>query len=67
LIVVHPEKDWVEYGVLLNLGSPFLDSPFVFALSQGHEQDLTLSSSFPKRTIWHYYPSDPDRFYSTPR
>lgn len=66
LIVVHP-KNWMEYGVLLDLQSPDLDSPFIFILSHNKESDDALRDDFPERDFYHYYPSDPFVFYTSPK
>lgn len=67
LIIVHPKRAWIEYGTLLELQSPFLDSPFVFVYSRGASQDRAVAKNFPERSIYHYYPDEPDRFYIKPR
>ncbi|MGB9641108.1 MAG: hypothetical protein ACPL4H_09365, partial [Anaerolineales bacterium] len=58
LVIVHPQK-WTEYGSLLELSSPFLDSPWIFVRSLGAEMDNLVANAFPQRTIIDYYPSDP--------
>lgn len=63
LIIVHPAKDWIEYGRLLELQTPFLDTPFIFIISRGLEVDQRVAAQFPERAVYHYYPSDPDTFY----
>jgi hypothetical protein len=67
LIIVHPEKDWIEYGTLLELESPFLDSPFIFVHSYGVKQDQAVAAQFPGRKVFHYYADTPFTFYSAPR
>jgi len=66
LIVVHP-KNWMEYGVLLDLQSPDLDSPFIFIFSHDRESDEALREDFPDRDFYHYYPSEPFVFYLSPK
>ncbi len=66
LIVVHP-KTWMEYGVLLDLQSPNLDSPFIFIFSRDPESDESLRSEFPDRDFYHYYPNEPYVFYKSPK
>lgn len=67
LIVVHPER-WMDYGVLLELQSPFLDTPFIFVFSRGAEADARVAEHFPDRNVFHYYPpGDPYTFYTAPR
>ncbi len=66
LIVVHP-KNWMEYGVLLDLQSPDLDSAFIFIFSRDLQADDALQAEFPERDFYHYYPQDPYIFYNAPR
>lgn len=66
LIIVHTSRGWIEYGTLLELASPFLDTPFIFAYSRGPETDSNLAAFFPDRQIYHYFPArDPYVFYKT--
>ena len=68
LIVVHTRHGWIEYGTLLELESPFLDTPFIFIFSRGAEEDSRAFSFFPERTVYHYYPADdPFQFFLEPR
>jgi hypothetical protein len=64
LIVVHPQN-WMEYGVLLDLQAPNLDSPFIFIFSRDRESDDALQNNFPERDFYHYYPSEPFVFYKS--
>lgn len=66
LVIVHP-KAWMEYGALLELQDPFLDTPFIFVYSRGNTTDAAVAADYPDRTIIHYYPDEPDKFYSSPR
>jgi len=66
LVVVHA-NNWRDYGVLLELSDPFLETPFIFAYSRGAKADAAAAAHFPARTVWHYYPDDPYRFYTAPR
>ena len=67
LIVVHPKK-WMDYGVLLELENPFLNTPFIFVLSRGESADEEVAAQFPGRVVYHYYPpQDPYRFYTAPK
>jgi len=66
LIIVHPDK-WIQYGTLLELSNPFLDSPFIFVISRGIEADQMVASYFPERAIYHYYPDQPGEFFTQPR
>jgi hypothetical protein len=67
LIVAHPKK-WMDYGVLLELEDPFLNTPFIFVISRGEEADEEVAAQFPERAVYHYYPpQDPNRFYTAPK
>ncbi len=66
IVVVHPGH-WTEYGSLLELQTPFLDTPFIFAFSRSAATDAALGLHFPERRLLHYYPDEPLRFYTTPR
>jgi len=68
LIIVHTKSMWIEYGTLLELQDPFLNTPFIFVISRGAIADAQIASHFPKRFIYHYYPADdPFTFYKAPR
>ena len=67
IFVVHPQSKWIEYGTLLELESPFLDSPFIFIYSRGAAMDQYVVSHFPDRAVYHYYPDQPHTFYQYPR
>jgi hypothetical protein len=68
LVVVHTEKSWIEYGTLLELETPFLDTPFILVYSREAAQDALAASSFPDRRVLHYYPlSAPSTFNIAPR
>ncbi|MGB9672502.1 MAG: hypothetical protein ACPL3P_00035 [Anaerolineales bacterium] len=66
LVIVHPQI-WTEYGSLLDLSSPFLDSPWIFVRSLGTTSDQQVAEAFPQRNIIEYYPSDPYRLTVTRR
>jgi len=67
LVIVHKQKHWIEYGTLLELSSPYLNSPWLVTYSRGDELDQFIASQFPNRSIWHYYPDQPDTFYTAER
>jgi hypothetical protein len=67
LIIVHPEKKWIEYGRFLDLEDPMLDSPFIFIISHGPEVDNEVITHFPNRSVYHYYTDTPYLFYPVPR
>ncbi len=66
LVVVHPDI-WMDYGVLLELEDPRLDTPFIFIMSRGAESDEQTAQDFPGRKVYHYYPEEPYKFYTGPR
>lgn len=67
LVIVHPKKDWMEYGSLLDLSNPYWNTPFVFSRSRGSRLDLSVIKMFPDRSIYHYYPDEPGKFYRFPK
>ncbi len=67
LVIVHWEREWTEYGGLLELQDARLDTPFIFAMHRNSTADEELSKAFPDRQVIHYYPSEPFTFYRTPR
>ena len=67
LIIVHPQEKWIEYGTLLDLENPFLDTPFIFVYSRSERSNQLLASLFPDRAVYHYYADEPYKFYTTPR
>jgi len=67
LVIVHPQKYWIEYGTLIELGSPYFDTPFIFIITRGPEVDGEVTSRFPERAVYHYYQDQPYTFYTAPR
>ncbi len=67
LMIVHTSGDWAEYGTLLELQNPFLDTPFIFIISRSPEIDQQVVDDFPDRRVFHYYPDDPYTFYKDPQ
>ena len=67
LIIVHIPNHWIEYATLLELSSPYQDSPFIFTFTRGPLIDYEMAKNFPDRTMWYYYPEEPYKFYSNPR
>jgi hypothetical protein len=67
LIIVHTQKEWTEYGGLLELQNAQLTTPFIFALSRGDIVWADYAKRFPERRIYHYYPDEPYKFYRLPR
>lgn len=66
LIIVHPQV-WMDYGVLLELQTPFLDTPFIFVFNRGDQSNAVLARAFPERRIFHYYPDESYIFYTQPK
>jgi len=66
LIIVHPSK-WMEYGALLELSNPYLNTPFLFVISVGADTDQAVAAQYAgHRTIINYYPDDPWTFKVVP-
>jgi len=67
LIIVHIQEDWIEYGRLTELQTPFLDTPFIFIYSRQPETNQAVAAHFPDRHVYHYYPvKAPYTFYLHP-
>jgi len=64
LVIIHTTT-WGNYGAYLHMQDPYLTSPFIFAwaLPEDDPSDA-LAPYFPDRTIYHYYPDQPDEFYT---
>lgn len=67
LVIVHFKKQWTEYGGLLELQNAELTTPLIFALSRGSGPDALLARDYPQRRVIHYYTSEPDNFYVSPK
>ena len=67
LIIVHPGRKWIEYGRLLELQNPFFDSPFIFIIARSAGRNAAAAAQFPERSVYHYYPDEPWKFYLAPR
>lgn len=67
LVIVHPQKAWIEYGTLIELGSPYFDTPFIFVIKRGTRVDQEVISRFPDRSVYHYYQDQPYTFYTASR
>jgi hypothetical protein len=66
LVIVHPNI-WMEYGSLLELSNPYLDTPFLFVISVGTDTDEAVAAQYAgERKIIHYYPDDPWTFKVVP-
>jgi len=67
LIIIHPIDNWLEYGALLDISSPFLDSPIVVSYNRGSELNQQAADFLPDRLVLHYYPTMfPETLYRTP-
>lgn len=66
LVIVHPLDDWIEYGRLTDLSSPYFDTPFVFIINRGPEENAKALALFPERRVFHYYKHTPFVFYTSP-
>ena len=62
LVIVHAGH-WTEYGALLELQNPFLDTPFIFVIFNGERIKTTLAYAFPGRQLIEYYPKTPTVLY----
>ncbi len=67
LVIVIPKKNWIEYGNLLEISSPYLDSPFIFTFNRGRIFNQWVIDNFPERKLWYYYTDEPGVFYTQPR
>jgi 4-amino-4-deoxy-L-arabinose transferase-like glycosyltransferase len=67
LVIVHFQKEWTEFGGLLELQNAQLTSPFIFALSQSRSSDEALARDYPDRHVIYYYPFESDAFYDHPK
>jgi hypothetical protein len=67
LVIVEPVGKWTEYGALLDLQTPFLDTPLIFVISLNQELDARLAEYFPDRRLVYYYTDEPYQFYDQPR
>jgi 4-amino-4-deoxy-L-arabinose transferase-like glycosyltransferase len=59
LIIVESKKNWRPYACLLELSDPFLDTPYIFAVSLGESFDTSLAAKFPDRETYYYDPAHP--------
>jgi hypothetical protein len=49
-------KKWVEFGCLVDMSSPFMDSDFVLAVSRNAEIEMAIAATLPGRNVLYYYP-----------
>ncbi len=67
LIVVVQQQQWREYGTLLELSNPYLDSPFIFNYYRGADSNQAVIDAFPERAVYYYYADEPYKLYINPR
>jgi hypothetical protein len=67
VVIVHKMRRWIEYGTLLDLGSPFYDTPFVVVYDPTPEEEARLLEGFPGRSVYHYYHDAPNVLYTDRR
>jgi hypothetical protein len=67
VVIVSMRHSWTEYGTLLSLNNPFLDTPFLVVLSQDPSADQRLARHFPERRVFTYHPHEPGVFHELPR
>ena len=58
LVIVYPNK-WTEYGALLELQDPFLDTPFIFVINRGEKENIAVAQAFPERQAFLYFTKQP--------
>jgi 4-amino-4-deoxy-L-arabinose transferase-like glycosyltransferase len=66
LVIVHAKR-WMQYGALLPLTSPFVESDLLLAWTNIPERIDELLIDYADRPIYHYYPDEPDKLYPLPR
>ncbi|HWQ45585.1 MAG TPA: hypothetical protein VN376_01895 [Longilinea sp.] len=57
VVIVHIHESWIEYGALLDLSTPYLDTPYVITLNMGEDNNQIVNDAFPDRYIYEYDPS----------
>lgn len=67
VIVVVQQQQWREYGTLLELSNPYLDTPFIFNYYRGFDSNQAVIEAFPERTVYYYYADEPYKLYESPR
>jgi hypothetical protein len=65
LVIVYENK-WTEYGVFLDLSSPFMDSDFLFVINISPTANRRVAESFPDRMTIYYSPDEPGHFSLSP-
>jgi hypothetical protein len=67
LIIVVQQQQWREYGTLLELSNPYLDTPFIFNYYRGFDSNQAVIAAFPQRSPYYYYADEPYKLYKSPR
>jgi hypothetical protein len=63
LVVVYPQSSWIEYGALLDLETPMLNTPFIFIINNNPVLNQQAIAAFPGRKVIDYYPDQPYTFF----
>jgi hypothetical protein len=63
LVFVYPD-DWMDYGNLLELSSPFDDSHYIFALGGNQATEDRIQAAYPDRQVLYYYADRPGLLYT---
>lgn len=56
LVIVTTSSTWISYGVLLNLETPDLSSPYIFIINSGKSLNQQVIDAFPNRSVIYYSP-----------
>jgi len=67
LVVVVQQQQWREYGTLLELSNPYLDTPFIFNYYRDLESTQAVIDAYPQRAVYYYYADEPNKLYESPR
>jgi hypothetical protein len=67
LVFVHVVYSWTDYGTLLTLTPPFVDSQLILAYSGSEAEDAALARAYPDLPVYYYYADQPDRLYTATR
>jgi hypothetical protein len=56
LVAVIVAGKWIEYGCMIDMSSPFMDSDYVFIVSAGYVMDSAVAETLPGRRLLYYDP-----------
>jgi hypothetical protein len=59
IVIVHWPNYWTEWGGLVDLNSPFLDTPLLVASNRDQAQIDSLIQAFPDYSVYHYFSDSP--------